>query len=215
MARILRRRPSAATAIAFVALFVALGGSSYAALRIGSRQIINNSVRGKDIRNRTIRNRDVAPNTLGGSRIRESSLGTVPNADRVDGQHAWKVSFRAPVGTPTTVVFNSGGLLINARCSAAGGLGVTATTTSNNAMIHVGTVHAAGGTPAAGFSGDNDFDIGQSVDVLPGGDNNVQGTLTYANPEGSVITLKYLGEEQQGGLASGNRCFFLGTAMQS
>ncbi len=36
MKRILRRRPSPALAISLVALFVALGGSSYAALTIGN-----------------------------------------------------------------------------------------------------------------------------------------------------------------------------------
>lgn len=46
-------------AVALLALFVALGGSSYAALRIGSGQIVNNSVRSKDIRNNDVRSRDI------------------------------------------------------------------------------------------------------------------------------------------------------------
>jgi hypothetical protein len=76
--------------VALLALFVALGGSSYAALRVGSAQIVNNSVRskdirnndvrGKDIRNSTIGGRDVARDALTGSDIRESSLGRVPVA---------------------------------------------------------------------------------------------------------------------------------------
>ncbi len=36
MDSLLRRRPSHAAVVAYVALFVALGGSSYAALRVGS-----------------------------------------------------------------------------------------------------------------------------------------------------------------------------------
>jgi len=47
--------------MATVAVFVALGGTSYAVATgsFGSRELANNSVRSKDIRDRTIRVRDV------------------------------------------------------------------------------------------------------------------------------------------------------------
>lgn len=71
MARILAHRPSPSMVVALIALFIALGGTSYAALRIGSknikrgavtsRAIKNNDVRSKDIRNGTIAERDVNP----------------------------------------------------------------------------------------------------------------------------------------------------------
>jgi len=67
--RVFRRRPTPATAIALLALFVALGGTSYAVTRIdrnsvSSRHIKNNTVEGADIvggggRTGTIKNRDV------------------------------------------------------------------------------------------------------------------------------------------------------------
>lgn len=74
------RLPSPAMAVALLALFVALGGSSYAALKINSRQIVNNSVRSKDLRNNDVRSRDVRNNGLTGTDINEDTLGTVPNA---------------------------------------------------------------------------------------------------------------------------------------
>ena len=46
--------PSPAMAISLLALFVALGGTGYAAATIGSSQIKNNSIRGKDVRNSTL-----------------------------------------------------------------------------------------------------------------------------------------------------------------
>jgi hypothetical protein len=58
------RRPSPSMAVALLALFVALGGSSYAALKVGSGQIVNNSVRSKDIRNNDIRSGDVRNRSL-------------------------------------------------------------------------------------------------------------------------------------------------------
>jgi hypothetical protein len=60
--------------IALLALFIALGGSSYAALRIHGSQIENRSVSGKKLKR----------NTLGGATIRESRLGKVRRARRAD-----------------------------------------------------------------------------------------------------------------------------------
>ncbi len=47
--------------IALIALFVALGGTSYAAATgsIDSREIKNNTIRGKDVRNNSLTGRDV------------------------------------------------------------------------------------------------------------------------------------------------------------
>jgi hypothetical protein len=70
--------------VALLALFVALGGSSYAALRVGSRQIVNNSIRGKDVRNGTLRGKDSGKNTYTGKQIKESALGKVPSAGSAD-----------------------------------------------------------------------------------------------------------------------------------
>jgi hypothetical protein len=95
-----RRHFSFANLTALLALFVALGGSSYAALSVGSDQIANNSVRSKDLRNNDVRGRDirkstvrgsdvrsgdlqgkdVRDNTLTGADVKESSLATVPGA---------------------------------------------------------------------------------------------------------------------------------------
>jgi Collagen triple helix repeat (20 copies) len=54
----MRRHLTYANVIATLALFVALGGSSYAALRIGSAQIRNNSVKSVDVKNRSLLAKD-------------------------------------------------------------------------------------------------------------------------------------------------------------
>jgi hypothetical protein len=59
-----------ANVVATLALFIALGGSSYAAL----------TITGKDVRNRSLTYKDLKRNTLGGTRIKESRLDTVPRA---------------------------------------------------------------------------------------------------------------------------------------
>jgi hypothetical protein len=60
--------------VAVVALFVALGGTSYAVSRIDGSVLKNGSVSGKKLRK----------NTLGGREVRESTLGNVPTAARAD-----------------------------------------------------------------------------------------------------------------------------------
>jgi len=60
------RRPSPALAISLIALFVAMGGTSYGLARnsIDSREIRNNDVRSSDIRNNDIRSKDVRNGAL-------------------------------------------------------------------------------------------------------------------------------------------------------
>ena len=98
----LRQRLTYANVMSTVAVFVALGGSSYAALRIDSDDIANNSVRGVDVRNRTLSERDVKRNALGGRSIKESRLGKGPRAktaDHLGGLTAGELLLGCPGGT--------------------------------------------------------------------------------------------------------------------
>jgi hypothetical protein len=90
--------------VALIALFVAMGGASYAVTSIDSRDIKNNSVRSPDIKNESLRSNDIRNNSLrsedirrstiqasdigsdalGGASIRETSLGKVPSASDAD-----------------------------------------------------------------------------------------------------------------------------------
>ena len=108
----LRARLSYANVTATVALFVALGGTSYAVLHVGSDDIINNSLRSRDIRNdtvlsrdvrdRTIRARDVHRDSLGSRVIKESALTTVPRAataERLGGSSEQDLRVKCPAET--------------------------------------------------------------------------------------------------------------------
>jgi hypothetical protein len=88
----LRGKLSYANVMATLAVFIALGGSSYAALSITSRDVRDGSLTHKDLRR----------NTLGGARIKESRLGRVPrarNADRLNGVPAARLLVHCPGGT--------------------------------------------------------------------------------------------------------------------
>jgi hypothetical protein len=269
------RRPSPATAISLVALFVALGGTSYAVATIGSAQVKNNSLTSSDIKNNTVGSTDVknnsllakdfkagqlvagapgaagptgpqgpkgdtgatgpqgpadgpaggdltgnypnptiadgavgsskvADNSLTGGDINESSLGTVPNSDTVDGNDARSFRFYAPVSTASTQALTLGGLTINATCDAAGDLDVTASTSRSNANIDV-----TGGTA------DDDFDTGDTFNVLQASDDEVAGVLTYATSfsiisGGAITSVTFLAEEEA---SASPACVFAGTAL--
>jgi hypothetical protein len=57
-------RLSYANVVATIALFVALGGSSYAAVTITGRNVKNGSLTGKDVKDRSLRPRDFAAGRL-------------------------------------------------------------------------------------------------------------------------------------------------------
>ena len=179
MKRLITRRPTPATAIAFVALFVALGGVSYgfATGSIDSREIRNetvqtqdirkggvraadirndsirtedlrnNEVRGIDIRNSTIRGIEVALNSITGADILESSLGTVPNADTIDGVDSSAFARPGDLGRfsvklaagQTVSLASHGQVSISAQCVDDGAAGdevrIYATTSSSEALM--------------------------------------------------------------------------------
>ena len=87
----LRRRLTYANVMSTLAVFIALGGSSYAAL----------SITGRDVRDGSLTARDLRRNSLGGGRIKESRLGVVPrarNAARVGGLSVARLLGALPIG---------------------------------------------------------------------------------------------------------------------
>jgi len=77
------RRPSPAMVVACTALFVSLGGVSYGVATgfIDSREIKNNTIRGKDVRNKALTGKEFKRDSVGGLTVNEGRLGTVPSAE--------------------------------------------------------------------------------------------------------------------------------------
>ena len=74
----IRERLTYANVMSTLAVFIALGGSSYAAAKISGSEIKNRSISGSKLKH----------NTLTGTQIKESKLARVPrarDADRVGG----------------------------------------------------------------------------------------------------------------------------------
>jgi hypothetical protein len=113
MRSILRHRPSPAMVVACLALAVALGGTSYAAVKlpansVGTKQLKKNAVKRSKIAAGAVNGSKVADDSLTGSQIVESSLGQVPSAANANhatsadtaanANHATSADTAAPTG---------------------------------------------------------------------------------------------------------------------
>lgn len=232
MSRILRRRPSPAMVVAFVALCVALAGTAsalpgksrvkkddIARAAVRAQHLYSNAVRTKHIRARNVTRSKIArravnsdlvgQDALTGENIVESSLSTVANASKVNNRSVEKIAFVAATGTPTRQVLGLNGLTLTAACNAGPALVVTAGTAVSTSFIHAGGTHSAGGSY---YNEDDAFNIGDTfnpIDNAAGGvtgSSNLRGTLTYVRVDGEVVTVSFLAEE------TSNGCVFAGTA---
>ena len=75
------RRPSAPLVISMIALFAALGGTSYAAAKITGKEIAKKTIKGGNVATKTLSAKKIKLDTLTGDQINESKLAPVPNAD--------------------------------------------------------------------------------------------------------------------------------------
>ena len=107
-------RPRHATVVAYLALFVALGGTSYAAITVTGSNVTDESLTGQDVRDGSLRSRDVENNTLTSSDVRDSSLrerdflpGSLPQGERGPAGPEGAKGDTGPVGPPGPSVSGS------------------------------------------------------------------------------------------------------------
>jgi hypothetical protein len=157
-------RPSPALIVAIVALFMALGGTSYAALKVTGKNVANSTLTGVDIKNRSLGPKEHKPDSLGGAQINEALLGTVPkaaDADTVGGQPATSFmvkqtrAFEATI--PANQNFANNATLGTLADLAPGAYAVTAKLTYENdtaTATSTCTLHVPGGNDVTTFSHD-------------------------------------------------------------
>jgi len=117
------KKPSAATVIATLALFVALGGTSYAAVAlapnsVGSAQIKDGAVQSSDIKDGAVSSDDIANGAIGGDDIKAGSIqvsdlskGAMKGLDGKDGERgpAGPAGPTGPAGPAGPAGSSSGG----------------------------------------------------------------------------------------------------------
>jgi hypothetical protein len=79
-----RIRLSYANVVASLALFAALGGSSYAAISITGKQVQDNSLTAKDVRNASLTSQDVRDQSLLAQDFKKGQLPAGPQGPRGD-----------------------------------------------------------------------------------------------------------------------------------
>jgi hypothetical protein len=149
----LRPKFTFANVVATLALFIALGGASYAALKlpknsVGAKQLKKNAVTEAKIKNESVSAAKVKKGTLTGAQINASTLGLVPGAAHATSADqatnasqatsaangAVRIDFVSATGSdpaPSSVsepaaheIFNRDGMNLRASCIDAGAEGV-------------------------------------------------------------------------------------------
>jgi hypothetical protein len=105
MKRLLSRRPPAAMIVALLALFVALGGSSYAAVKIGARDIKRGAVGTRAIANDSIRSADIHNAAVSGVDVKDDSL---TNADIDNASLSAQTAKSADIAARATTATSAG-----------------------------------------------------------------------------------------------------------
>ncbi|HKN94938.1 MAG TPA: hypothetical protein VJU60_11445 [Thermoleophilaceae bacterium] len=207
------RRPSPAFVLSLIALFVALGGTGYAALKlpknsVGTKQLKKNAVTGSKVKNGSLTGADIKPGSITGSSIALSGLGTVPaaanaahaasadnainaghanNADTVGGRTA--ITFSKLVATNTTtpqMVFSLGGLTVQLACNATGKPTLTGIHGVGPSLLRGTAVSVGSGTTTYGSSNGA---AGHVETIFTPTDERGTATFEYAQTDGHVVSV--------------------------
>jgi hypothetical protein len=207
----IRKRVTYANVMSSIAVFLILGGATaFAAVKkIGANEIKANSIKTGKIVKEAITTSKIKKNAVTGAKLNESTLGTVPsatnatnatnavnatnagNANTVAGSTIRKFFYASEETSATTTILSLNGLTLTAGCEA-GFPQLTATTSVDNSLIHAGGT--IGGDEAI-YSENDQFETGEPFNVIEDEFDSVQGTLTYAQPSGVVVTATFEVEE--------------------
>jgi hypothetical protein len=147
-------RPSPSMAVAFIALLVALGGTSYAVVRlpansVGAKQLKRNAVTAAKLKNGAVTRAKIRANAITGAQILESSLDPVASSAHAASAAALdKVTYRGArvsvpaAPDPTTPAVAVGTATCDTGLVAVGG-GVKVDDADNTAVVD--SYPAAGG----------------------------------------------------------------------
>jgi hypothetical protein len=227
MRRILRRLPSPAMVVACIALAVALGGTSYAAIKlprnsVGAKQLQKNavvatklserSVGPRKLQNNAVTTRTVKDNQLTGAKIVESTLEKVPsassadtaaNANTVGGYMVRRFATAVAPGGPEATVLNLNGLVITLTCP-----GGAVALRANNASGEPAQLRFEGVGDAGASFGGGSGDFGGTTNAnLNNNENRGSGSAYYVRANGTGVTALYGWREDALGGTSACRVF--------
>jgi hypothetical protein len=205
------RRPSPALIVAAVAMCLALVGTAIA----GQVNLRTGKIKPLSIGKGKLKN-----DTLTGKKIKESTLGTVPRAEKassadsaantslVAGLTLRKVSFRADAGSVETNILDIRGFDIAATCDGGGDLVVMAETEKDGSYLQSASVRTDVASNPTNLVSDPTFNAGEENDLLAVDDTDQSGQTSFSAPDGAVVTVNWQADN-----GTGPTCLFTGTAV--
>jgi hypothetical protein len=209
----LRKRLTYANVMSSIAVFLVLGGAAVAAglakNSVGSKQLKKNAVTTAKIKNNAVTTAKIKDGAITGAKVNAGSLGTVPNAthansadsagsagnaNTVSGFTIRKFFYASGETAGRTTLVSLNGLTLSGGC-AGGTTELIATTSVNDSMIHAGGTYL-GVAPIPAFYVENDsFEIGEEENLVEEEGDSTQGTFTYTQANGTVVTGTFSTEE--------------------
>ncbi len=183
------RKPTPAFVVAVGALVVSLGGTSYAAVQLGSSDIRDNSIQSRDIKDGTIQSRDIRDDTIRSKDIKD---GTIRKKDLAPGARAAGPQGPAgpvgPAGAGRWLLVNaageieaqSGGFTVAAAYPT---LANTATPPADNSLRAAGNVYIDAGEDLSDNGIFTVVALQNQLDQNGDGILNGRAPLPDANPE--------------------------------
>jgi hypothetical protein len=223
---VFRPKLTYANVVATLALFIALGGASYAAIKlpknsVGTKQLKKNAVTTAKLRNGAVTAAKLRPGTIPTS-VPNSGHATSADSATVAGNGAQRIDFHSPGIDPTPSnffetpaahqIFSSDGLTIRASC--IGGekarLYVTISASEGNAFWgYTEYLNPGYETQNAGlYFGRGNVETYRLVDVT-GENRSETGQLIYRSPS-HTVTVIYVGGVED---VLPKECEFQGTAL--
>ncbi|WP_137292424.1 hypothetical protein [Nocardioides dongxiaopingii] len=176
-----------------LALLVALGGTSYAAVKVGTADLKKDAVTSAKIKNGAVTGADVKEDTLGVVRNADTSR-YASDAGTVGGLTVKAVDDTLGTGPGRPrFLYSSAGLDVELRCTVIGGgtrVGLLATSSRAGSRIaSVVLSDTPGATPLEDDVENGDFGpLAGEFDLLVGDDGDLaQLTFTYGDPSGAVV----------------------------
>ena len=179
-----------------LALVVALGGTSYAAVAIPK-----NSVGSKQIKNNAVKSKDLKDNGVTGADVKEATLGTVPNATAVGGVVVTPVNLSMTGISGQVLVAELGGSKVFLDCAGVN-LSLYGTRPVGSPPILITRVTDPGGGSAVVINSGEDLSINQ-------GDGQV--VVSIVDPTGGGVTVDAAGVGEANSGGGTNDCFWRGT----
>lgn len=226
--------------VSTLALFIALGGVSYAAATlpknsVGAAQLKKNAVTSKKIKDKSITGSDIKNGTIKGSKIKLSSLGTVPSAASAASADSWNQSSGPLIkrvgpsadnasavtaqaqATPVTLA-STGTITVYGKCYTSGSslyYGVFVSTSANGAIASV-----SGGTSYYGNPYLDTTTAESTRYLVPptsAGTGSVTATIppfigfgTFIGPDGKGLSLRVNAYAKNGDVVAGNGPYGVG-----